>query len=185
MKISFSRRMKAFMAKWGGLILAAVLVLPLAGFGGTYLYANSRVDDTLTWVTQEITLNSFLFAGVPLDPPRRVIYHIVIGVHNRTPDAAQVNITGARVKLNEVNYDIVGSAGWQGTVAGKDDKVFEGDIVLPYDTYLELINRTLDLEVTGNIKATAHYSFVDKEAERPIKITTEVIFPPPSTSPPP
>jgi hypothetical protein len=180
--------MRAFVAKWGGLILAAMLVLPIAIFGGTYLYANSRVEATLNWVTQEVTMTNFVavdfFPGETEDSPGYAIYYLTVVVTNRTPDAAEVSLNGIRATMDEYNLEINGADEWHGTVNGNDATVFEGNIILPLDIYDELSSRdSINTEITGGITATTHYMFIDRESSRPISILADITLQPQTTTP--
>jgi hypothetical protein len=181
MKINLPRRTRAFLAKWGGVVMATVLIIPIALLGGTFLMANSRIDSTLNFVTQAVTLNGFIFAGPTPDLPPDYVYRLSIIVHNGTADAADVEITDAGVTIGKLAYEITGSAGWSGRVEAKDYTIFEGDITILRSQYKELENKPVTLKISGTLNVKGRYGFVEKTETRLIRINPIVIFPPPET----
>jgi len=193
MRINLSRRrIKAFIAKWGGLVLAAILIVPITAIGGTFLYANSRVDNTTNWVTQAITMTDFEAVELPSETATAIAYRIVISIDNSTPDAAQIIISdakltffdaaNARLPVNGASFNLVGSADWQGRIIGKSILAFEGYIDIGHDDAQALWDKPLILRITGNATAKARHAFVEKEETRPLNISTEVTIPYPSVT---
>ena len=182
MKINISRRrVKTIFAKWGGLILAAALVVPIAILSTTYLYANNRVDNTISWVTQNITIVNFDVAKPMPEIPGSAIYYLSISIYNDTPTSAHISITDAKMSLGDLNLAIIGSAGWQGNIAENSLLVFGGGIAISPDDAQQLGDQTLVMVITGTITAKVHFAFIEKEETRQFKITTEAVIPPPST----
>jgi len=166
------------------------MVLPIAVIGGTYLFANSRVVSTTSYVTQAIAMTGFEAVGLTPGSISSISYRVNISVDNGTADAAQVAITDARLILtnasetkipfNGLSFDIIGSADWHDEVSGKSYLVFEGDIVISLNDALDLGEKPLILRITGTVTAKARYAFVENVETRPLNIVTEVIIPPPS-----
>ncbi|MCL2150587.1 MAG: hypothetical protein FWH51_06675 [Dehalococcoidia bacterium] len=172
MKIRLPRRMKAFIAKWGGLVLAAILVLPMAAIGWAYLYANIRIEATTNFVTQAITITGFEPAELTSETTSGTVYRLYLSIINETPNAAQITITNAsKLLLNDISFDIAGSADWQGHVAGESNLHFEGYIVLDADDTQKLDGQPLTLKIAGTITAKAQYAFWSKEETRSFNIS--------------
>ena len=178
MRFNRSRRMRAFAAKWGGLVIAILVVIVLAVFGGIYLYASTRVDATLNWVTQDYRILSFQWVGMSTEQPLDAVYHLTISINNNTDTPADIDITGAGLSLDELRFEITGSAGWNGTVPANGFIVFEGDITLKPADSQELEGRNVILEISGTVTANASYSFIEKEKSRPLLISTVGIIRP-------
>jgi hypothetical protein len=170
--------MKAFAAKWGGLIIAIFIVVVLAVFGGIYLYASTRVDATLNWVTQDYRILNFQWVGMSMEQPLDAVYHLTISVNNNTDTPADIQITGAMLNLDELQFAITGSAGWNGIVPANGFIVFEGDITLKPADSQELEGRNVTLEISGTLMAHARYSFIEKQKSRPLLISTVGIIRP-------
>jgi hypothetical protein len=181
MKITLPRRTRTFIAKWGGVVLAALMVIPIAFFGGTYLMANSRLDHTLNYVTQAVSLQNIIPAGPTADLPPDYIYHLFIVIQNDTPDAADVSITDASISLGNMPFEITGSAGWTGRVPARDYIVFEGDIKVLRQQSRELEDKVVPVKISGYITVKARYGFVEKEETRLLKALAEATFPRPTT----
>ena len=184
MKITLSRRQRAFFAKWGGVVLAAILVMPIAFFGGTYLMANSRIDATLAYVTQDVRLFSLEPIGPTDELPPDAVYRVILSVNNDTLTPADVTVTDASISLGNYYFDIVGSAGWHGTVPAKTIVIFEGDIVVPRAVSRDLDGKNVPINVEGEISAKVRYAFVERQDSRRFKSSTEGIIPRPTTPTP-
>jgi len=164
------------MAKWGGIIVASILVAAVAGFGSAYLYAAGRVNGTLAWVTQNINLSQMGAAGTLEDPPR-AIYRVILQVDNPTADSAEVSVSALFVTLDELNLEMEQLGDWTKTVPPAGTVSFEGNIVI--DTVLISIlteRGMVDLFITGEIEAGADYGMVSKSAQRPVRIATTAQF---------
>jgi hypothetical protein len=175
-RVKPTRRTRTFLAKWGGIIVAAILVAAIAGFGSTYLYAAGRVNGTLAWVTQNINLSQMGAAGTLEDPPR-AIYRVILQVDNPTADSAEVTVSDLFVTLDELNLEMEKLGDWTKTVPPAGTVRFEGNIII--DTILITIlteRGAVDLFITGNIDANAAYGMVNKSAQRPIRIVTTAEF---------
>ena len=173
------RRIRTFFANWWGIILATIIVALVAAFGGLHLYSTSRVNGALAWVTQDITLVSITSSG-QLDNPPRAIYHMIMRVDNPSSDAASAEISDINITLDEFNLPVMAVGLWQKTINPTGYEQFDGNITLDATTLKTLTDRgTVTLEIRGNIKATAQYNWVNKNLERPIKITTTANLNPP------
>ena len=176
MKIGLSRRSRAFIAKWGGLVLASVLVLPIAVLGGTYLYASGRVDATTNYVTQAIYIAGLEVMVQAPEPTSNTTYRLFLGIYNETPDAAQISIANAKLQMNDYTFEIIDSTGWQDRVAGNSVLTFQVDIIIGPDNVPTLSSEPLDvtLKMTGTMTARARYAFVSKEETRRFNITSTI-----------
>ncbi len=173
-KLGLTRRMKTFMAKWGGIFLASIMVVIAFIFLGMYLYASSRVNSTLAWVTQNITLAAMGQTGTLENPPRAV-YRFILQVNNPTADPAVVSISNIDIILDEFTLVSEPFGSWKKTVDSSGQGDLEGDFTITAETLNTLISRgTVKLGVTGEISASVKYGLVNKEAERPVKIDTTI-----------
>ncbi len=177
MKISISRRQRAFIAKWGGVVIAAILIIPIAGFGGTFLLANNRIDSTLNYVTQAVNLVDIISVGTTSDLPPDYVYHLKLIVHNGTSSPADVSITDASITIEKFAYEITGSAGWNGRIEAKDNATFEGDITVKREQLKEFEDKMVAVKVTGMITVKARYGFVEKEETGLVRLSPEAMFP--------
>ncbi len=184
MKIVLSRRMRAFIAKWGGLVLAVILILPISILGVIYLYANSRVENTANWVTQAISISSIDGVGLAPETTSVVVYRLTLAVDNSTADAAQIRITNAKLMLDGTVFAINGSADWLGRVEKESVLNFEGEFAIDMNNALDLWDRPLTMVITGTVTANVRCAFVTKEETRPVNIIVEeVILPAPAEVP--
>lgn len=178
-RVSLSRRMKTFLAKWGGIVLAAILVVLAAVFGGMYLYASSRIDSTLAWVTQDVSLvpPGLTPSSVVENPPGGV-YLMALRVDNPSSDPATVELSGISISLDEFLFEVVPIDLWQETVNPSGYILFSGNITIGLDTIKALSERgTVGVEINGAVSAQARYKWVGKDLERPVKITTTAPWP--------
>ncbi len=180
MKISISRRQRAFIAKWGGVVIAAILIIPIAGFGGTFLLANSRIDSTLNYVTQAVNLVDIISAGTTSDLPPDYVYHLKLIVHNGTSSPADVIINDASIAIEKFAYEINGSAGWSGHIEANGNATFEGDITVKREQLKEFEDKWVTVKITGIITVKARYGFVDKEQTGLVRLSPKVMFPRPT-----
>ena len=184
MKINVTRRQRAFFAKWGGVVVATILIIPLSLFGGTFLLANSRIDNTLNYVTQAVNVLNIIPAGPTDDLPPDYVYKLYIYVQNDTPDPAEVSITDATITIEKFGYEITGSAGWSGLVPGKGTSTFEGDITVLREQVREWEDQPVVIKIRGTINVKARYGFVEKEATGLVLINIpDAVFPLPTTVP--
>jgi hypothetical protein len=173
-KVSLSRRLKTFMAKWGGILVASILVIIIAIFGSMYLYDAGRVNGTLAWVTQNINL-AVIGQSDRLENPPRAIYRFIMQLENPTADSAVITVSDLNVLLDEFTQVAEPYGLWEKTVSPTGKVNFEGDITLTAETLNTLVSRgRVNLEITGNIHASSEHGLVNKEAERPINIKTTI-----------
>jgi mono/diheme cytochrome c family protein len=173
------RRFKTFFAKWGGLVISVLIVVPAAYFGGTYLYASSRVEATLAWVTQDVNVgNAFLSNPVSkqVEPPQST-YRLVLQVNNRMADVADLTVSGLAVKLNEFDFAVTEYGPWQQQIDPGGTVTFAGDFILAADTIARLTaaNR-VNYAISGTITATARYSWVKKGRSEKIELSSDAVF---------
>ena len=170
------RRVRTFLAKWGAILLATVVVAIIAGVGGTYLYAVSRVDSTLAWVTQNINLAQMGAAGTLENPPR-AIYRVILQIDNPTPDDAITMISELYITLDEINIELEPVGFWTKVIHPTASADFEADMIISTDIMTILTQRqNVELVITGTVIANANYGVVHKELSRPILITTTAQF---------
>jgi len=143
-KLTFSRRLKTFWANWGGLFIATILVIIAFVFLGIYLYSSSRVNNTLAWVTQDITLAAIGQTKQIEDPPSAV-YHFILLVNNPTVDSATVTISDIKVNLDEFELVATPYGSWEKSIESNGKTSYEGEFTLTAETlntFIERRNRT-------------------------------------------
>jgi len=174
---------KTFFSNWLGVILAAVIVALAATFGGMYLYARSRLDNTLAWVTQDINLvvpGGFTASGTT-ENPLTYIYHVTLRVDNPSGDTASVTISDVNILLDTYTIPLVADGEWTKSVP-TGEVLFEGDISINGDTFTALAARgTVRLEIKGNITATAQYNWVKRTSARTFDRITSAEFAAPTS----
>ena len=163
--------------------MASVLVIPVALFGGTFLLANKRVDSTLNYVAQAVNLVDISYVGNTPELPPDYTYHIKVIVQNGTSDPANVGITHALITIQEITFDIIGSAGWKAWVEAKGMVIFEGDIIVKRAQLKELADKTVTVQVSGYVTVKSRYGFVEKTVTSLIERPAEAEFPGPITPP--
>jgi hypothetical protein len=173
-KLTFSRRLKTFWANWGGLFIATILVIIAFVFLGIYLYSSSRVNNTLAWVTQDITLAAIGQTKQIEDPPSAV-YHFILLVNNPTVDSATVTISDIKVNLDEFELVATPYGSWEKSIESNGKTSYEGEFTLTAETLNTFIEReTVHITVTGTINARCQYWTIERESERPINIATTI-----------
>jgi hypothetical protein len=173
------RKIKTFWAKWGGLIIATAIVVPLSILGGNAIYDNGLVDTTLTWVTQDIILvpPGIAFSTIQEDPPRSV-YHLELQVNNQTTTSANVVISDVSTALDEFKLTVTPTNSWQETIGPGGRAIFEGNITFTPDIVSQLTQRGMaNVVVSGVIQVSAKYGWLQKNVKRPINISTTILLP--------
>ena len=177
--MSFKKRVKNFVSNWLGVIIAAVIVIVSATFGGMYLYGRSRVDNTINFTAQAITLRPVngLTQSVTTDEPPGYIYHIVLQVFNPYADTVDVSISDATITLDTYILPISQDGSWDKT-ALTGYQYFEGFITIDQQTFASLIAKgSVDVYIKGTISGSGQYKWIKRHAERPFTIPLpDVLF---------
>ena len=170
--MSFKKRLNTFVSNWLGVIIAAVIVIVSSTFGGMYLYGRSRVDNTINFATQAITLrpiNGLTQSGTT-DSPEGYIYHIVLQVFNPYGDTVDISVSDATITLDTYTLPISKDGAWDKT-AQTGYQYFEGFITIDSQTFASLVAKgSVDVFIKGNISGSGHYKWIQRHVERPFTI---------------
>jgi hypothetical protein len=170
--MSFKKRLKNFVSNWLGVIIATVIVIISATFGGMYLYARSRVDNSINFTTQAITLrpvNGLTQTGTT-DTPPGYIYDIVLQVFNPYADTVNISISGATITLDTYTLPIEPDGSWD-VAAPTGYQYFEGLITIDKQTFASLVAKgSVDVYIKGTISGSGQYKWVKRHAQRPFII---------------
>jgi hypothetical protein len=170
--MSFKKRLNTFVSNWLGVIIAAVIVIVSSTFGGMYLYGRSRVDNTINFTTQAITLrpiNGLTQSGTT-DSPKGYIYHIVLQVFNPYADTVDISVSDATIILDTYTLSISKDGSWDKT-APTGYQYFEGFITIDAQTFASLVTKgSVDVFIKGTISGSGHYKWIKRHAQRPFII---------------
>ncbi len=170
--MALKKRVTNFVSNWLGVLIAVAIVAVSAAFGGMYLYARSRLDNTLNLVTQIVTLpynEGFVQTGTVENPPGNT-YHIKIQVYNLYNDTVEVAVSDISIKIDSFTFPMSQNGQWSKSVP-TGYAAFEGDITIDKETLLDLIDRgPVDLVISGNISASGQYSWVKRQTSREFTI---------------
>ncbi|RJO63084.1 MAG: hypothetical protein C4542_00835 [Dehalococcoidia bacterium] len=177
--MGLKKHLTTFVSNWLGVIIAAVIVILSATFGGMYLYARSRVDNTINFVTQVINLryNEGLTRSGTIPDPPGYIYHIVLQVYNPYGDTVDVAVSNITFTADTYTFPVSQNGSWDKTVP-TGYEIFEGDISVDAKTFAALADKgKVDVEIKGTISGRGQYRWVHRQIERPFTLVlTGVIF---------
>ena len=177
--MSIKHRLKVFVSNWLGVIVAAVIMLVTGTLGFTYLQLSSRLDNTLAFATQFITLkvpNGIYKTGTTISSSPYV-FHVVIQVGNETAIPAEVTISNMKIIMNSIPTPITQSGPWTKTVTeasgdGTGLEDFEGDFTIDAQTFAGLVSQgSVNIDIQGNVYASARSGFLSKHASRVFDIS--------------
>ena len=161
--MALKKRLTAFVSNWLGVIIAAIIVVLSATFGGMYLYARSRVDNTINFVTQVINLryNEGLTLNGTTDNPAGYVYHIVLQVYNPYVDTVEVSISDVSIKVDTYTLPVSVDGQWTKDVP-TGYTIFEGNTTIPATTWDALVQREkVDVDFRGTISGSGQYKVCD------------------------
>lgn len=174
----FKKRLKAFVSNWLGVIIATIIVIISATFGGMYLYARSRIDNTLNFVTQVINLrypDGLDKTGTTPDP-LGYIYHIILQVYNPYGDTVDVAVSNITFAADAYTFPVSQNGSWDKTVK-TGYEIFEGDITIDAKTFATLADKEqVDVEIKGTILGSGQYKWIQRQNTRPFAISIPVHF---------
>ena len=174
---SLRKRATVLAYDWLGVLIAGVIVVLTGIFGGTYLYARGHIDSTLSWVTQSINL--MVPPGLSLNETvdsSGASYHLTLQLANPSEEKASVSISDVEVKLGDYAFIVAPDGAWDKT-APSGYTYFEGDIYIDSATFKSIASMgAVEVSVSGNISASAHYLWVTRHSELAFQRTTTAEF---------
>ena len=177
--MGLKKRLTTFVSNWLGVIIAAVIVIISATFGGMYLYARSRIDNTLSFVTQVINIrypDGLAQTGTIPDPPG-YIYHIVLQIYNPYGDTLDVAVSNIIFTADTYTFPVSQNGSWDKTVP-TGYEIFEGDIIVDAKTFAVLADKgKVNVDIKGIISGDGQYKWIQRQNTRPFTISiTGVVF---------
>jgi len=177
--MGLKKRLTTLVSNWLGVILAAIIVLVSATFGGMYLYARSKIDNTINFVTQDITLRypDGLTRSGPVENPPPYIYHVVLQVYNPYADTIDASISDVSIALDTYTLTIVEDGSW-GKSTPTGYTIFEGNITIDAQTFAALAAKgKVDVDIKGTISGSGQYKWIKRQNQRSFNILIHgVIF---------
>jgi hypothetical protein len=168
--MGLKKRLTTFVSNWLGVIIAALIVIISATFGGMYLYARSRLDNTINFVTQVINLrypDGLTLSGTADNPAG----HLVLQVVNPSADTVDVSISDVSITLGTDTMVVVKDGSWDKSVP-TGYTTFEGDITIDAQTFAALVSQgKVTLDIKGVISASGQYKWVKRDNQRPFNIS--------------
>ncbi len=169
--MSLKKHLTTFVSNWLGVIIAAVIVILSGTFGGMYLYARTRIDNTINFVTQVINVryqDGITLNGTSADPTKFV--HLVLQVYNPYADMIEVTISDISITVDAFTLPVSMYGQWDKDIP-TGYTIFEGDTTIPSTTWDALVLKgKTDLDIKGNIVGKGQYRWVYREAQRPFRI---------------
>jgi hypothetical protein len=167
--MGLKKRLTTFVSNWLGVVIAAVIVLVSATFGGMYLYARSRVDNTINFVTQVINLrynDGLTLSGTAENPAG----HLVLEVYNPYADTVDVSIADVSITMDTYTLTVAKDGSWDKS-APTGYTIFEGNITIDAQTFAALVAKgKVDVDIKGTISGSGQYQWVKRQNERPFNI---------------
>ena len=161
--MELKKRLTTLVSNWLGVILAVIIVLVSAIFGGMYLYARSTADNTISFVTQVIyLLEPGLVPTATLENPLAYVYHLVLQVYNQYPYTVDITVSNISVVADTYTFPVSQDGAWNKS-APYGYTTFEGNITIDAKTFDTLVTKgTMDLEIKGTISGSCRYKFVSR-----------------------
>ena len=167
--MAWRKKVTTFVSNWLGVFIAAIIVIISATFGGMYLYARTRIDNSISFTTQSIRYYELTNSGVVENPPG-FVYHLALQVYNPYADTIDVVVSDVTVSMDEYDFTVVQDGSWDKSVP-TGYALFEGDITIPEATSDALVAKgTIDVNIEGDIAGSGQYQWVRRAAERPFDI---------------
>jgi hypothetical protein len=161
--MGLKKHLTTFVSNWLGVILASIIVFVSATFGGMYLYARSRVDNTINFITQVITLRYpdglTLVESVDNLPP--YIYHLVLQVYNPYADTIDASITDVSITLDTYELTVVEDGSWSKSIPTG----------YTTQTFTDLAAKgKVDVDIKGTISGSGQYKWIKRQNQRSFNI---------------
>ena len=167
--MGLKKHLSTFVSNWLGVIIAAIIVLVSGSFGGMYLYARSRIDNTINFATQAITYYGLTKIGT-IDDPAGYIYRLSLLAYNPYADTIDVSISDVSITLDTYTLPVIKDGSWDKN-APTGNTFFDGDIIIDVQTFAALADKgTVDVEIKGTISGSGQYQWVKRQIQRPINI---------------
>ncbi len=165
--MGLKKRLTTFVSNWLGVVIAAIIVLLSATFGGMYLYARSRIDNTINFVTQVIYLryqDGLVKTGTIDEPPGHV-FHLVLQVYNPYGDSVDIAVSNIIFAANTYSFPVAQDGSWDKTVP-TGYEIFEGYITIDAKTFAALADKgKVDVEIKGTIAGSGQYQWIKRQSE--------------------
>jgi hypothetical protein len=176
--MSLKHRAKVFVSNWLGVIVAVLIMLVTGTLGFTYLQISSRLDNTLAFATQLITLKvpDGIARTVTIESPPGYVFHVIVQVGNETPTAAEVTLSNMKIVMDSVPIVITQNGPWTKTITetsgdGTGFENFEGDFTIGAQAFAGLVAKgTVDLDITLHVYASARYGLMTKHSAKDFDI---------------
>jgi hypothetical protein len=165
--MGLKKHVTTFVSNWLGVIIAAVIVLVSAGFGGMYLYGSNRIDAPINSVTGSFNLRypDGLTSNGTSDDPQGYVYHLVFQVFNLYADSVEMKVTDITVYADGYSFAVVQDGSWEKTVATGYESI-EGDITIDTDVFAALVEKgTVDINIIGTISGSGQYAWIHRQSE--------------------
>jgi hypothetical protein len=176
--MGLKKHLTTFVSNWLGVIIAAIIVLLSATFGGMYLYARSRIDNTINFVTQVIYLryqDGLTQPGTIPEPPG-YIYHLVLQVYNPYGDSVDIAVSNITFTADTYTFPVAQNGSWDKTVP-TGYEIFEGDFTIDAKAFDALAGKkTVTVDINGTISGSGRYKWISRQSERHFTIPVGVRF---------
>ena len=177
--MGMKKRMATFVSNWLGVIIAAVIVLVSASFGGMYLYGRSRLDSAINFVTQAIHLryqDGLTQTGTIEDPPGYT-YHLILQAYNYYADTIDTQVSDITILLDTYSLTVVEDGAWTKSLP-TGYATFEGNFTIDAKTFEALVEKgKVDVHIEGTISGKGQYQWVKRQSEVTFNISISgVIF---------
>jgi len=176
--MALKKKLTAFVSNWLGVIIAAIIVLVSVSFGGMYLYARSRIDNSINFVTQVIYLRyqDGLVQTGTVDEPPGYIYHLVLQVYNPYGDSVDIAVSNITFTADSYSFPVVQDGSWDKTVP-TGYETFEGYITIDKQTFSALVDKgKIQVDIKGTISGSGRYKWISRYNERAFVIPIGVSF---------
>ena len=168
----FKKRLAAFVSNWLGVIIAAVIVVISATFGGMYLYGRSKIDNSINFVTQVINMRypDGLTRVGPVDAPPPYNYNLILQVYNPYSDIIDVSISNVTITADTYTLPVAQVGSWNQNVPN-GYTTFEGSFIIDAQTFAALAAKgPVEVSIKGTISGSGQYKWIKRQNQRSFDI---------------
>jgi len=188
--MAFKRKLATFVSNWFGAIIATIVVVFSATFGGMSFIAHSRVFNATDFTNQRISLPQedwLVYVDTIFDLnedgeeiPQAYIYRLVL-LTNHPYDSITIDVTISDVSVTIASFtlDVTPDDSWTKSVPSGLNRYtfFEGTFTMPYELFYYLSDKgDIELDIQGQITSSGKYRWVSRSIQTQFSIYPKAGF---------
>lgn len=183
--MALKRRLATFISNWVGVIIAIVIVIFSATFGGIYLNARDRITSAAIHVAYSLHFTQDgLYQNETVEEPYGFVYHLILYANNTYENTlVNVVISDIVIRVDDYVFPLSQYGIWEKSVIGSDDNhtTFEGRFIIDKECFDDLVTKgttiidievqlssggryrwaTYNISLQRNIQSIASFKYVD------------------------